>query len=164
MQKFFKDAVASMYEVGGKVEVSADSGRPHYSWFMAKVLGKLKSGRLSVAICDANGNNGRPSSLTADLADVRPCPPDLNYKSFVFGNVVDAYCNFGWLKGVVVKVYEGCNYTVFLERTKTHKIFHESLLRMHMEWRGGVGKWFISPQVRLLYSPLFPLPCFNFHS
>lgn len=145
LHKFWKAAVAAMYEVGGKIEVSRDNERPHHSWFQATVLGPMKHGCLTVEYLVKVGLQTQACRANVDRAGIRPCPPTLCIKRFVLWQKVDAYWDCGWLSGVITKVLADLKYEVFVEKLRKVKVFQKHLLRTHVEYKQG--KWFISSQV-----------------
>lgn len=91
-----------------------------------------------------------------DVSHVRPFPPRELNRYFKVGDVVDAYWENGWRKGVVSEILENSKYVVGFERNglKEEEIseVEQCNLRLHREWDDG--SW-VPPLTELVYKIIF---------
>ncbi|KAH6823912.1 hypothetical protein C2S53_013608 [Perilla frutescens var. hirtella] len=138
--------VGLMFDVGRKVEVSFGREDFQDAWFPATIHQDLGNKTYVVEHNSAatDNNNGLASKATVNSLHIRPCPPLLKDKNFILLEKVDAFFDFGWWSGIITKRLEHSRYLVFFKQMKCDKVFKQSELRPHMEWKDG--KWFTSQE------------------
>ncbi|PIA47844.1 hypothetical protein AQUCO_01400437v1 [Aquilegia coerulea] len=135
---------------GQEVEVKTIEKRIEEIWYVGKIVGiseeKTKRNKYLVEY---------PTSVKNPLANciphcrLRPLPPspttqETKNQQFQLNEVVDAFYNDGWWKGVVSKIpSEGYPwYSVFFKDEQKAVLFRRYNLRVHFDWING--KWFTS--------------------
>lgn len=117
-------------------------------WFPATVLKEIKNGTYLVEVKRSNYNGdgeAGTSNVTVDSFHIRPSPPRLEDRKYDLLDKVDALYDFGWRRGVIIKILTDRNYLVSFNRLKNQKDFNHSQLRLHMEWIDG--KWVSGSEV-----------------
>lgn len=117
-------------------------------WFPATVLKEIKNSTFLVevkrSIYNGDGEAGT-SNVIVDSVHIRPSPPRLEDRKYDLLDKVDALYDFGWRRGVIIKILTDRNYLVSFNRLKNQKEFNHSQLRLHMEWIDG--KWVSGSEV-----------------
>ncbi|KAG6383838.1 hypothetical protein SASPL_156390 [Salvia splendens] len=130
------------FNVGEKVEVSIerDGGDCDFrgAWFPAVIVRDLGNGAYSVELKDKNGGSVEEE---VEFARIRPFPPILGDGKFGVFEKVDAFFDFGWWSGLIMKKVKMNEYSVFFEHSDSTKKMDRPELRPHLEWKDG--KWLI---------------------
>lgn len=79
----------------------------------------------------------QPFSEDVSVGLLRPRPPTETRLGFTSNDIVDAFFNGGWWKGVVAKPLNKSCYLVYLKSMKQSYQFRVSELRVHREWKKG---------------------------
>ncbi|XP_042023422.1 DUF724 domain-containing protein 2-like, partial [Salvia splendens] len=134
--------VNSGFNVGEKVEVSIerDGGDCDFrgAWFPAVIVRDLGIGVYSVELKDKNGGSVEEE---VECGRIRPCPPVLGDGKFGVFEKVDAFFDYAWWSGLIMKKVKMNEYIVYFEHRDSTKKMDRPELRPHLEWKDG--KWVI---------------------
>ncbi|KAJ4844348.1 hypothetical protein Tsubulata_025249 [Turnera subulata] len=147
-----------MFSVGSLVEVTFEEDGLKGAWFAGKVIQSSSSRQRDthylVIFESLLQNNGKkPLREYFSGSYMRPSPPPLpNDQGFEVSDVVEAYYQDGWWKGVIhqVNVLEenqdqsSKTYTVYFEMPPHNITFSTKDLRHHQDWMHG--RWVPSPK------------------
>ncbi|KAK3016870.1 hypothetical protein RJ639_005956 [Escallonia herrerae] len=136
---FERGKIGVLFSTGTAVEVSFDGQHSRDTWHLATVL--RETGKNTFLVEYQNLGTGDETETTVDSHHIRPCPPRLEDKEFVLLEKVDAFYDFGWWSGNIVKILEDRRYIVLIKHTKMEKELSHAELRLHMDWIDG--KWVI---------------------
>ncbi|KAK3020069.1 hypothetical protein RJ639_004069 [Escallonia herrerae] len=96
--------IGVLFSTGTAVEVSFDGQHSRDTWHLATVL--RETGKNTFLVEYQNLGTGDETETTVDSHHIRPCPPRLEDKEFVLLEKVDAFYDYGWWSGNIVKILE----------------------------------------------------------
>ncbi|KAL1569020.1 DUF724 domain-containing protein 6-like [Salvia divinorum] len=130
------------FKVGEKVEISIERDGADCdfkgAWFPAVIVRDLGNGVYLVELKDKNGGSVEEE---VECVRIRPCPPVLEDGRFGVREKVDAFFDYGWWSGLIMKKVKMNEYIVLFEHKDSTKQLDRSKLRPHLEWKDG--KWLI---------------------
>lgn len=136
-----KKKAESIFSSGTDVEVNIKKDNLRDAWFPAIVI-KENEDDTFIVKCQSsrNGDEAGVEKITVDLLHIRPHPPHppVNKRYDVLEKV-DAFWDFAWRPGVIVKLFTDTRYLVFFKLANENKIINQSEIRPHVEWKDG--KW-----------------------
>ncbi|KAJ4969552.1 hypothetical protein NE237_016253 [Protea cynaroides] len=142
------EKLLSNFKEGAEVEVRSDEDGFRDGWFEAIVIyppSKSPSKRKRrflveyLTLVEDEGAS-KPLREYVDASNVRPRPPIRSDHSFDLHDVVDAYHNDGWWRGVITMVVDNSRFFIFFPNSNEELEFLKSDLRVHLVWKEG--EWF----------------------
>ncbi|CAK7328550.1 unnamed protein product [Dovyalis caffra] len=135
---------------GKKVEVTSDEEGFKGAWYVAKIVktsSKTQKGKILVEYESLLADDEKsPLKEFIDASLIRPLPPEAKkLKPFEVFDVVDAFSNDGWWKGVISEVHDfggadkkkTMGYSVVFDNPPEKIEIGSSSLRFHLDWSGG---------------------------
>ncbi|KAK7315013.1 hypothetical protein VNO77_33545 [Canavalia gladiata] len=140
--------VLSHFKPGSAVEVTFNDEGFRGSWFSGTVSRRLALNRFMVEfhtlIKDEQTSNPLREVLTT--RQLRPQPPQENYREFKSGDKVDAFHNDGWWECRVMEDLGTGKFDVYFKECNQNMVFPKEQLRIHRDW------------INCNWIPPFPVP------
>lgn len=125
------------FKRGDEIEINSEDEGFRGSWYVGKVIKKLKRGKVMVeykTIMEDEVGRRRLREVL-DVIQLRPPPPrDTHPVEFKLSDDVDAYHHDGWWEGVITEVLKDGRYSVYFRPTREQRKFRAEDLRLHREW------------------------------
>ena len=143
-----KKKAESIFSSGKDVEVNIKQEILRDAWFPAIVI-KENGDDTFLVKCQTsrNGDETGLEKITVDFLHIRPPPPPPPHvnKKYDVLEKVDAFCDFAWRPGVIVKLQADKNFLVFFKLANENRVINQSEIRPHVEWKDG--KWVSGSEV-----------------
>ncbi|KAH7511572.1 hypothetical protein FEM48_ZijujUnG0001300 [Ziziphus jujuba var. spinosa] len=133
----------SQFSKGDQVEVVEDPGQSYASpYFLATVLHSSASNKSLIFVeyqsvldtTESRSDARKRLWKFVDLENVRSIPPlELN-RPFKLGDIVDAYHDNCWSRGIIMDILENSKYLVILHGNSEEIAGEQCNLRLHTDW------------------------------
>lgn len=127
------------FSKGTLVEVKSNEEGYQGAWYTATIIGPIQNDKYVVEYQTLKTDD--ESELLKEKVDachLRPCPPNMQrVDRFRLFERVDVWYNDGWWVGIIIRILEDLDYTVYFWTTNEELICGHFALRPRQEWIDG---------------------------